>query len=294
VFQQFLKTSQARVELALDHWLQAATEDNAQLMAAMRYSALNGGKRVRALLAFASAEAAGGEPSDSLDAVACAIECIHAYSLIHDDLPAMDDDDLRRGKPSCHIAFGEAAAILAGDALQAEAFRILSHANLNLTGSVRVQLVQELALASGSHGMVLGQAVDLNAVSQTLTQEALETMHRLKTGALISAAVRMGGIAAGCSEQQLTHLSDYARCVGLAFQVKDDVLDVTTDSDTLGKPQGADAERNKPTFVSLLGLSAAEDYAQALHRQALTILGSFDYRADNLRHISGYIVNRAN
>lgn len=279
--------------MALDQWLQAATDDNAKLTEAMRYSAMNGGKRVRSLLAFASAEACGEPARDSLDAIACAIECIHAYSLIHDDLPAMDDDDLRRGKASCHIAYGEANAILAGDALQAEAFRILTAPELALASEIKVQLVQELALASGSQGMVLGQAVDLNAVSQTLSQSQLETMHRLKTGALIRAAVRMGAVATGANDTELAQLTQYAQCVGLAFQVKDDVLDVTADTSTLGKPQGADADMNKPTFVSLLGLKEAERYAQSLHRQALDVLAGFDYRADNLRHISGYIVNRA-
>ena len=224
----------------------------------MRYSAMNGGKRVRSLLAFASAEACGEPQLEALDAIACAIECIHAYSLVHDDLPAMDDDDLRRGKPSCHIAYGVANAILAGDALQAEAFRILSAAQLNLAPEIKVQLVQELAVAAGSTGMVLGQAVDFNAVSQTLSQAELETMHRLKTGALIRASVRMGAIAAGVEAQQLALLSQFAERVGLAFQVKDDVLDVTADTSTLGKPQGADAQMNKPTFVSLLGLEAAD------------------------------------
>lgn len=293
MFQQFLKTSQARVELALEERLTPCSDDSARLMEAMRYSVLNGGKRVRALLAYAAAQAVGDPNQDTLDALACAIECIHGYSLIHDDLPAMDDDELRRGRPSCHIAFGEATAILAGDALQAEAFRILSDPDLALSSDIKVQLVQELALASGAHGMVLGQAVDLNAVSQSLTQPALETMHQLKTGALIVASVRIGALAAGANRHQLQQLDLFARCVGLSFQVKDDVLDVTADTQTLGKPQGADADMNKPTFVSLLGLEQAQQYSQSLHHQALDALASFDYRADNLRHISGYIVNRA-
>lgn len=292
MFQQFIKTSQARVERALDQRLTAEPQDDAKLMEAMRYSVMNGGKRVRSLLAYASAEAVADPAAESLDALACAIECIHAYSLIHDDLPAMDDDDLRRGKPSCHIAYGEAMAILAGDALQTEAFRILTSPELALASSVQIQLIQELANASGAQGMVLGQAVDLNAVSQTLSQQALETMHRLKTGALIAASVRMGAIAAEATGQQLVQLTQYARCVGLSYQVIDDVLDVVSDTSTLGKPQGADAQMNKPTFVSLMGLAAAEDYAQSLHCQALDALAGFDYRADNLRHISGYIISR--
>ncbi len=292
MFQQFIKHSQARVELALDHWLSPSQFDQVKLMEAMRYSAMNGGKRVRSLLAIAAAESLQDSDSEILDAIVCAIECVHAYSLIHDDLPAMDDDDLRRGRPSCHIAYGEANAILAGDALQAEAFRILSHPSLNLDDFTRVQLIRELAEAAGSQGMVLGQAIDLNAVDRDLTLADLETMHRLKTGALINASVRMGAWAGGADEAALASLSRYAELVGLAFQVQDDVLDVTVDTQTLGKTQGADAARNKPTFVSLLGLEQAKAYAQELHRQALDALATFDYRADNLRHISGYIVNR--
>ena len=292
MFQQFVKQSQARVELALDYWLTIATDDSAKLMEAMRYSAMNGGKRVRALLAFAAAEAIGETERETLDAVACAIECLHAYSLIHDDLPAMDDDNLRRGRPSCHIAFGEASAILAGDALQAQAFAILSDDQLNVSDNTKVRLVNELARASGSQGMVLGQAIDLNAVDQALALAQLETMHKLKTGALIRASVRMGAMVAATDEDQMTQLTRFAEFTGLAFQVQDDVLDVTADTQTLGKPQGADAALNKPTFVTLLGLEQAKHYAQSLHRQALDALANFDYRADNLRHISGFIVNR--
>lgn len=292
MFSQFLQHSQARIELALDHWLQADPSAPSELHQAMRYSACEGGKRVRALLVFAAAEAVSDVDRDLLDAVASAVECLHAYSLIHDDLPAMDDDELRRGRPSCHIAFGEATAILAGDALQAKAFEILTHCELDLKDHQRVELVRALALASGDRGMVLGQSIDLNAVAQTLDQAQLEQMHRLKTGALIAAAVRMGAITAGASSSQIQALEEYAQCVGLAFQVQDDVLDVTADTETLGKPQGADAEAAKPTFVSLLGLAQARKYAQQLHEQALRHLQVFDYRADNLRHISGFVVNR--
>ncbi len=294
MFQQFLKQSQARVELALDQWLQKSPLDNTPLMTAMRYSALDGGKRVRSLLAFATAETLADAPRELLDGIAAAIECIHAYSLIHDDLPAMDDDDLRRGRPSCHIAFGEANAILAGDALQSEAFTILSSPELPLADAARCAVIRELALASGSQGMVLGQAIDLSAVDQQLTQAQLETMHSLKTGALIRASVRMAALAVDASSEQLAQLTLFAEKVGLAFQVQDDVLDVTADTATLGKPQGADAALNKPTFVSLLGLADAQKYAQSLHQQALAALANFDYRADNLRHISGFIVNRSN
>lgn len=294
MFQQFLKHSRARVELALDTWLPALASDTTQLTSAMRYSACGGGKRVRAILTYASAEAIGQEASESLDAVASALECVHAYSLIHDDLPSMDDDDLRRGRPSCHIAYGEAIAILAGDALQTHAFEILSHSNLALTDSIKLRLVNELALSSGAQGMVLGQAIDLSAVDQSLTQTDLEQMHSCKTGALIRASIRMGAIVASANENQLASLTRYAEFIGLAFQVQDDVLDVISDTDTLGKPKGADEAMNKPTFVSLLGLESAQKFAKNLHHQALDSLSDFDYRADNLRHLSGYIVSRSN
>lgn len=294
MFQQFLKTSRARVERALDIWLPATTQDDTQLISAMRYSACGGGKRVRAVLTYASAEAFGFDNEDALDAIAASLECVHAYSLIHDDLPSMDDDDLRRGKPSCHIAFGEAIAILAGDALQTRAFEILTSPELDIAPELKVRLVQELANASGASGMVIGQAIDLTATNRTLTQPQLERMHSCKTGALISAAVRMGAIVAGANDEQLANLSRYAQTVGLAFQVQDDVLDVTTETSVLGKPKGADAALNKPTFVSLLGLEAAQSFAKELHNQALNSLSSFDYRADHLRNLSGYIVNRSN
>jgi farnesyl diphosphate synthase/geranylgeranyl diphosphate synthase type II len=280
--------------LALDTWLPALASDTTQLTSAMRYSACGGGKRVRAILTYASAEAIGQEASESLDAVASALECVHAYSLIHDDLPSMDDDDLRRGRPSCHIAYGEAIAILAGDALQTHAFEILSHSNLALTDSIKLRLVNELALSSGAQGMVLGQAIDLSAVDQSLTQTDLEQMHSCKTGALIRASIRMGAIVASANENQLASLTRYAEFIGLAFQVQDDVLDVISDTDTLGKPKGADEAMNKPTFVSLLGLESAQKFAKNLHHQALDSLSDFDYRADNLRHLSGYIVSRSN
>lgn len=279
----------------MQHWLQAHTDDSADLMAAMRYSALNGGKRVRAMLVYGAAQAVAGQPTatdNTLDAVACALECLHAYSLIHDDLPAMDDDDLRRGKPSCHIAFNEAVAILAGDALQTQAFAILSSSALDLSAECQLRLVQELAQAAGAAGMVLGQAIDLAAVAHQLSQAELETMHRLKTGALIAASVRMGALAAGASDAQLAALEVYAACVGLAFQVQDDVLDVTADTATLGKPQGADAALDKPTFVTLMGLDEAKRYAELLHQQALAAISEFDQRADSLRSLSDYVIRR--
>jgi farnesyl diphosphate synthase/geranylgeranyl diphosphate synthase type II len=259
----------------------------------MRYAVLNGGKRVRPILAYASAHALGGAPTEALDTLACALECIHAYSLVHDDLPAMDNDDLRRGKPTCHIAFDEASAILAGDALQALAFQLL--AELPGAGAeTRISLLQHLTRASGAQGMVLGQAIDLAAVDKQLDLAQLERMHRHKTGALIRASVATGAILAGAGSTQMRALDTYADAVGLAFQVQDDILDVTADTATLGKQQGADIARNKPTYVALLGLEGAGAKLQELHRQSLAALDSFDERACWLRELAGYIVSRGN
>jgi geranylgeranyl pyrophosphate synthase len=264
------------------------------LQEAMHYSLFNGGKRVRPILAYASAEAIA-HISDVTDTAAMAVEAIHAYSLIHDDLPAMDDDDLRRGKPTCHIAFNEATAILAGDALQTLAFESLStpYTDDHVDSRIQLAMIQTLAAASGANGMVVGQSIDFDAVDKTLSLAELENMHRLKTGALIQASIRLGALSTGiASEAQIQALSHYAQAIGLAFQVQDDILDVISDTQTLGKQQGADAALSKPTYVSLLGLEAAKSKAKSLHEQALDALSSFDYRADNLRHLSAYIVNR--
>ncbi len=288
----FMAECRARVDNALTVYLPA--DDNSHpLLQAMRYGLLQGGKRVRPVLVYASAQAVAATalPGESLDRIACALESIHAYSLIHDDLPAMDDDDLRRGQPSCHVAFGEANAILAGDALQPLAFELLSDIG-SLAPETRLALIRQLAQAAGARGMVLGQALDLAAVDKQLTLDALETMHTYKTGALIRASVLMGALAGDASPSQLAALDTYARAVGLAFQVQDDILDVTADTDTLGKQQGADMARNKPTYVSLLGLEAARRKALDLHLTALTALAGFDGRADRLRQLSAYIVER--
>ena len=245
---------------------------------------------------LASALAISEESLDSnlplLNRVACALESLHSYSLVHDDLPAMDDDDLRRGKPTCHIAFNDATAILAGDALQTFAFELLSEADAD--AAVQLALVRQLAAASGARGMVLGQAIDLAAVDKRLDLEQLETMHRHKTGALIRASVSMGATAAGATHAQLTALDTYAAAVGLAFQVQDDILDVVADTETLGKQQGADIARNKPTYVALLGLEAARAKALELHQQALGALAGFGKSADHLRALSAYIIERGN
>lgn len=291
---QFMAESCTRAEQALEHLL-PLDDDPTQLREAMRYSLFNGGKRIRPTLAFAAANAVkpaqSASETETLDRVGAALECLHAYSLVHDDLPAMDDDDLRRGKPTCHIAFNEATAILAGDALQTFAFEILAEAQT--TAEVRLGLIQQLAKASGVNGMVLGQAIDLAAVDHQITLAHLENMHRHKTGALIRAAVSMGATAVGASTEQLSALDRYAAVVGLAFQVQDDILDVISDTATLGKQQGADIARNKPTYVALLGLDAAKAKAQELHQQALAALQVFDESADYLRALSAYIVERS-
>lgn len=291
-FQQFAADCRQRVE---DYLNQSLPEQNdpTQLRAAMRYSLFNGGKRVRPTLVYASALAVNPQINlQAIDPIAAALECLHSYSLVHDDLPAMDDDDLRRGKPTCHIAFNEATAILAGDGLQTLAFGLLG--NLNLPAAISIQLVRQLAEGSGINGMVMGQAIDLAAVDKQLTLPQLEAMHRHKTGALIRASVAMGATAAGATALQLEALDRYADAIGLAFQVQDDILDVTTDTATLGKQQGADVARNKPTYVSLLGLEGARNKAHELHQQALGALASFDESANSMRQLAAYIIDRIN
>lgn len=262
-----------------------------RLRDAMAYALLNGGKRVRPLLVLGTNLALGGKPSQALSAAA-AIECIHAYSLIHDDLPAMDDDHLRRGKPTCHIAFDDATAILAGDALQAMAFELLAQAP-SLSDKARLAMVSDLSRASGAYGMVAGQAIDLASVNTTLTLDALETMHRLKTGALIDCAVTLGCLSVdSASNEQTRALSHYAQAIGLAFQVQDDILDVTSDTETLGKTQGADQALNKPTYVSLLGLSGAQKKVEQLYQNAIDALALFGPHAELLESLARYVVKR--
>lgn len=267
--------------------------DNTGLRDAMRYSLFNGGKRVRPLLTYSSAQAI--DPTinlASIDLVAASVEALHSYSLVHDDLPAMDDDDLRRGKPTCHIAFGEANAILAGDGLQTLAFEALTKAPFS--AEIRIQLVSELAKGSGHNGMVLGQAIDLASVDKKVDVELLEKMHVHKTGALITCAARMGAIASGATDQQLNAIDTYARAIGLAFQVQDDILDVIGNTEVLGKQSGADAARNKPTYVALLGLEGAKEKLAYLHATALNALTIFGDNAVALKALADYIVIREN
>ena len=286
---------QKQVDAALEPLFAAPRAELERLYAAMRYSVFNGGKRVRPLLAYAACEALGGAPAQA-DGAACAVELIHAYSLVHDDLPAMDDDDLRRGQPTTHIAFDEATAILAGDGLQSLAFDVLANTRHNPhSAEIRLSMFQALAQAAGPAGMVGGQAIDLGSVGQQLQQPALEVMHRHKTGALIEAAVRLGALASGrADEQSLAALSTYARAVGLAFQVQDDILDVESDTATLGKTQGKDQANDKPTYPALLGMAAAKAYALELRDQALQALQPFDEAAEPLRELARYIVERRN
>lgn len=295
-FKDFASACHASVDAALDAFL-PLDQDPTKLREAMRYSLFNGGKRVRPTLAYASALAISSDAltthGELLNRVACALESLHSYSLVHDDLPAMDDDDLRRGKPTCHIAFNQATAILAGDALQTFAFELLSEAEI-VDAKIQIALIRQLANASGVQGMVLGQAIDLAAVDKTIGLAQLENMHRHKTGALIRASVNMGATALGASEAQLSALDTYAAAIGLAFQVQDDILDVIADTETLGKQQGADIARNKPTYVALLGLEGARTKAQELHQQALAALNEFGENADYLRALSAYIIERGN
>ena len=286
-------SSQARVNAALERLFVAPAPELARLYEAMRYSVMNGGKRVRPLLAYAACQALGAAPEQA-NGAACAVELIHAYSLVHDDLPAMDDDDLRRGQPTTHKAFDEACAILAGDGLQSLAFTALLDPHMNtLDADTRLRMVSDLAMAAGPAGMVGGQAIDLGSVGVKLDRTALEYMHRHKTGALIEASVQLGALASGHARPEDLHaLNIYARAIGLAFQVQDDILDVEGDTATLGKQSGADAARDKPTYPSLMGLAAAKTYALELRDQAINALRPFDAAAEPVRELARYIVER--
>jgi len=281
----------ARVERALETWV--GVDAPAGLGEAMRYAVLDGGKRLRPLLVLAAAEAVGGNAQAALRA-ACAVELIHAYSLVHDDMPCMDNDVLRRGKPTVHVKYGEAGALLAGDALQALAFELLTPAHDQVPDAMQARLCRLLAHAAGSAGMAGGQAIDLASVGIKLDEEQLRHMHRLKTGALLQGSVLMGASCGEVTAGERQALADYGAAIGLAFQVVDDILDVTADSATLGKTAGKDAEQDKPTYVSILGLERSRAYAQELHAQALAALrasGLADTRA--LRALADMVVHRA-
>jgi len=293
VFQTRLEQYQQRVNAVLDRYLPHEDPPEHNLAEAIRYSVIGGGKRIRPAMVYAAGEALGVS-TDLLDIPACAVEMIHAYSLVHDDLPAMDDDDLRRGRPTCHKAFDEATAMLAGDALQALAYEIVAKdEHQELTPQHRIEMLSLLTEASGAHGMAGGQAVDLASVGKQLTLAQLEHMHQLKTGALIRASVLLGGMCKpDVSQQELNLLSQYAVCIGLSFQIQDDILDVISDTETLGKPQGSDEQQEKPTFPAIIGLEQSKQRALEQHKNALKILESLDNKADSLRQLSAYIVER--
>lgn len=283
-----------RVDHALLQHLPAKEQTGTTLEAAMHYATLNGGKRVRPVLVYATGKAFNADP-DILDVPACAIEYMHAYSLVHDDLPSMDDDDLRRGNPTCHIKYGEATAILAGDALQALAFTILATSLKDrLDATTIIEMMDELGRASGIDGMAAGQAIDLQAVGQTLDLQQLEAMHRCKTGALIRASVILGATCANVTDSAiLANLRTYGDAIGLSFQIVDDILDVVGDTEVLGKTQGADIALNKPTFPSIMGLNGARNHANQQRDRALDALDGYGQEFDELRDLASYIVSRS-
>lgn len=291
-FQDWARAQQARVEAALARLLPPADLAPQRLHEAMRYAVLGGGKRVRPLLAFAAGELAGAEAA-RVEVPAVCVELIHAYSLVHDDLPCMDDDVLRRGKPTCHVQYDEATALLAGDALQALAFQLLAEHRVAERAEDQVEMLRLLAQTAGSRGMAGGQAIDLAAVGRALTLPELEFMHIHKTGALIRAAVLLGARAGQVlAEAETAALDRYAKCVGLAFQVVDDVLDAEGSTATLGKTAGKDAQDNKPTYVSVLGVEEARRFAEELRAGAASALEPFGERALRLRQVADFIVSR--
>ena len=282
----------ALVDAQLESILPSPEGPAEQLFAAMRYSVFNGGKRIRPALCFAAAEAIADSDHNTAK-VAAALEMVHAYSLIHDDLPAMDDDDLRRGKPTCHIQFDEATAILAGDALQCLAFEQLTQLS-DLPAEVSLKLVAMLANYGGCNGMVTGQAIDLAATGNLLELEQLKQMHALKTGALIEASILMGALATHQADsEQLAALKEFAQAIGLAFQIQDDILDVESSTEQLGKQQGSDSTNGKSTYTSILGVEMARSQAADLYQHSTACLEPFGERAGSLRSIASFIINRA-
>jgi farnesyl diphosphate synthase len=290
-FQAWMQEVQAEVERALGEFLPIAATVPHKLHEAMRYTALGGGKRVRPLLAYAAGALFGADPR-ALARVASSVEMIHVYSLVHDDMPCMDDDDLRRGKPTVHVAYDEATALLVGDALQAQAFQVLAEADA-VPPQRLVNMLRLLAEAAGSAGMCGGQAIDLDSVGLALTRDELERMHQLKTGAMLRVSVVLGALAGrDVSPQELEALVAYSKAIGLAFQVVDDVLDATADSATLGKTAGKDAADNKPTYVSILGLEPSRALAEELRREAHQALAPGGDQAQRLRELADLIVQR--
>ena len=289
-FAEWVIEKQLRIEQMLNLTLPSTDVAPQVLHSAMRYSALGGGKRVRALLCYAASELCNGDESMA-DAAACAVELIHAYSLVHDDMPCMDDDDLRRGKASCHKQYDDATALLVGDALQSLAFEVLSNTQKISNAKLQLSMLNILARASGSIGMAGGQAVDLASVGKSLSQVELESMHLLKTGALIEASILIG--VANGSEVQIIAARTFAKNIGLAFQVVDDILDVEADTDTLGKTAGKDATTNKPTYVTILGLDVAKQHAQHLYANAINALKPFGASGHRLKELADFITHRS-
>ena len=292
MLQTLLAHYQSRVEQAITSRLDARQGISPILQRAMQYSVLNGGKRLRPTLVYLSCELMGGRVEQA-DAAACAIEAIHSYSLVHDDLPAMDNDELRRGKPTCHIQFDEATAILAGDALLTWAFELLSTPDKHQTSDQKLRMIQILARASGDLGMIDGQSFDLSSVGETIDLDQLKAMHAAKTGALIKSSLTLGALSSGSTEDtELHHLSAYADALGLAFQIQDDILDIEGTTEVLGKPQGSDIERHKPTYPSLIGLSASRAWLQTLHEEAVKALEPFGERAAPLIALANFVITR--
>jgi geranylgeranyl pyrophosphate synthase len=289
---QRLQSYTQRVDAQLEQILPSPSGPASKLFKAMRYSVFNGGKRVRPALCFAAAEAIGVN-TDNTAKIGAAVEMIHAYSLIHDDLPAMDDDDLRRGVPTCHIEFDEATAILAGDGLQSLAFKQLTELT-DLPASINLQLIAILSDLAGCNGMVSGQAVDLASTGKQLTVDELNYMHNHKTGALIEASVVMGALATNqATDSQIAALQKFARAIGLAFQIQDDILDVECSTEQLGKSQGSDSTNDKATYTSILGIEKARSEAERLYQTSIDALDIFTDSADTLRALAKFIVHRS-
>lgn len=287
-----IKRAQDDVANTLNLYFEQALESDSVIKEAAHYSLMNGGKRLRPFLVYTTGKILGANKHD-LDILAAAIECIHSYSLVHDDLPAMDDDDLRRGRPTCHIAYGEAQAILAGDALQAMAFEMIAKHSFQCSSQAQLKMIAELAHASGLQGMVAGQGKDIAATNKTITVGELEHIHKLKTGALINCAITLGALCSpNICQKTLDNLSTFGYAIGLAFQVHDDILDVEGDTIILGKPQGSDIAANKATYPALLGMLGAKQKAQNLIQQAHEALANIDADTTDLAALANYLIER--
>ncbi len=287
----YLSQKKKIVDRALDACLKKSPETPAELSRAMRYSALAGGKRLRPILCMAAAEAVGGDEKDALPA-ACALELIHTHSLIYDDLPCMDDDDFRRGKLTCHKKFGESAAILAGDAMLVKAFELVSHSSTKISDKARLAVVYELSRAIGDSGLCAGQMIDLQVEGKNISPKTLQYIHKHKTAKLFTASVRCGALLGNATEKQLQNLTHYGEYIGLAFQIVDDILDVTGNEKKLGKKSGQDEKKGKNTYPKLYGIEASKKKAEALKNKALSVLRGFDKKAEPLRGIAEFFIQR--